>query len=151
NNQSFMVNIPPRRWDISIEADIIEEVARIYGYNRLPSTLPKGETVLGTLTANQRKTRSLRQLLEGDGLDEAISYALTTEEKSQEFTWVDSKMTRLDWPMTEDRSVLRLNLISGLLDDIDYNVSRKNHKLALYDVGHDFYHLGETYNSLKQE
>lgn len=150
-DQEFMVNIPPRRWDISIEADIIEEVARIYGYNRLPSTLPKGETVLGTLTSDQRKIRTLRNLLEGNGLDEAISYALTTEEKSKEFTWVDSKTTHLDWPMTEDRSVLRLNLISGLLDDIAYNVARKNNQVALYEIGRVFYQHEDPLKELPHE
>ena len=82
---SYQVNVPPRRWDISIEADLIEEVARIYGYNQLPSTLPSGETVAGSLTPEQKALRKIRTLLEGDGLNEAISYALTTEEKSKQF------------------------------------------------------------------
>lgn len=139
NDGYYVITIPPRRWDISIEADIIEEVARIYGYNNLPSTLPSGETVAGTLTREQRLTRKVRSMLEGNGLSEAISYALTTEEKSLQFVMKDSGPTRLDWPMTEDRAVLRLNLISGLLDDIAYNVARKNTQLALYEIGRVFY------------
>lgn len=71
--------------DIQIEADIIEEVARIYGYNRLPSTLPSGETVAGELTKGQKTVRKVRHLLEGNGLSEAISYALTTKEKAAQF------------------------------------------------------------------
>ena len=139
NETSYQVNVPPRRWDISIEADLIEEVARIYGYNQLPSTLPSGETVAGSLTPEQKALRKIRTLLEGDGLNEAISYALTTEEKSKQFTFKDSIVTRLDWPMTEDRSVLRMNLISGLLDDVQYNVARRNTQIALYEVGRVFY------------
>ena len=139
NNGHYAVTVPPRRWDISIEADIIEEVARIYGYNNLPSTLPSGETVAGSLTREQRLTRKVRSLLEGNGLSEAISYALTTEEKSQQFVMRDSEATRLNWPMTEERSVLRLNLISGLLDDVAYNVARKNTQIALYEMGRVFY------------
>ena len=139
NETSYQVNVPPRRWDISIEADLIEEVARIYGYNQLPSTLPSGETVAGSLTPEQKALRKIRTLLEGDGLNEAISYALTTEEKSKHFTFKDSVVTRLDWPMTEDRSVLRMNLISGLLDDVQYNVARRNTQIALYEVGRVFY------------
>lgn len=138
-NGNYTVSVPPRRWDIRIAADLIEEVARIYGYNRLPSTLPSGQTVAGSLTAEQKAVRKIRSLFEGNGLNEAISYALTTEEKAQRFTFKASQMTKLDWPMTEDRSVLRMNLISGLLDDVAYNVARQNNQVALYEVGRVFY------------
>lgn len=150
-DEHYIVVVPPRRWDISIEADIIEEVARIYGYNNLPSTLPSGETVAGALTREQRLTRKVRSLFEGNGLSEAISYALTTETKSKQFMLKESQPTRLDWPMTEDRSVLRLNLISGLLDDVAYNVARKNTQLALYEVGHVFYRNEDTTTALPIE
>ncbi len=93
---SYTVIVPPRRWDIAIEADIVEEVARIYGYNNLPSTLPSGETVAGSLTNDQLKTRRIRTLLESAGLSEAISYALTSEKKSLQFTNTSSKLTHLD-------------------------------------------------------
>lgn len=148
---SYIVSVPPRRWDITIEADIIEEVARIYGYDRLPSTLPQGETVAGHLTKAQRLTREVRTLLEGNGVSEAISYALTTEEKAQQFTDKSSQVTRLDWPMTEERAVLRLNLISGLLDDVAYNLARKNNRVALYEIGRVFYQTGDSKHELPTE
>ncbi|EMF0096708.1 phenylalanine--tRNA ligase subunit beta [Enterococcus hirae] len=149
--ETFTVTVPPRRWDIKIEADIIEEVARIYGYDRLPSTLPSGETVAGSLTQEQSTTRKIRTLLEDSGLHEAISYALTTEEKSRQFTIKDSLVTRLDWPMSEDRSVLRMNLISGLLDNVNYNVARKNSDVAFYEVGRVFYQENDPLTHLPQE
>ncbi len=148
---TYTVSVPPRRWDIHIEADLVEEVARIYGYDKLPSTLPSGETVAGSLTAHQQKTRDLRSLLEGTGLNEAISYALTTEAKSESFAMKDSKLTRLDWPMTEERAVLRLNLISGLLDDVAYNIARKNQNVALYEIGRVFYQENDPKKDLPQE
>lgn len=151
NEGNYTVVVPPRRWDISIEADIVEEVARIYGYNNLPSTLPSGETVAGTLTDAQIKTRKVRTFLEAAGLSEAISYALTSEYKSLQFTNVESKLTYLDWPMTADRTVLRLNLISGLLDDVAYNVARRNEQVALYEIGRVFYQNGEPKVDLPQE
>ncbi|MGX7162825.1 phenylalanine--tRNA ligase subunit beta [Enterococcus massiliensis] len=149
--ETYTVTIPPRRWDITIEADIIEEVARIYGYDRLPSTLPSGETVAGSLTAEQAKTRKIRTVLEGSGVSEAISYALTTEDKSASFMMRESQMTRLDWPMSEERSVLRLNLISGLLDDVAYNVARKNTQIALYEIGRVFYQEADPKKNLPLE
>jgi phenylalanyl-tRNA synthetase beta chain len=151
NGESYHVIIPPRRWDIRIEVDIIEEVARIYGYNRLPSTLPKGETVAGSLTKQQQATRRIKGILEGHGVTEAISYALTTEEKSRQFMVKESETTRLQWPMSEERSVLRMNLISGLLDDVAYNVARKNTNVAFYEVGRVFYQEADPQKNLPQE
>lgn len=148
---TYTVSVPPRRWDIHIPADLLEEVARIYGYDKLPTTLPSGETVAASLTADQAKTRALRSTLEGSGLTEAISYALSTEEKSASFTWEESELTRLDWPMTEERSVLRLNLVAGLLDDVAYNLSRKNQDLAFYEIGRVFLQDKEPKHNLPQE
>lgn len=150
-NERYTVTIPPRRWDISIEADLIEEVARIYGYDRLPSTLPKGETVAGSLSKRQLVTRTIKYALEGAGLTEAISYALTTEKKARQFELKESAITALQWPMSEDRSVLRMNLISGLLDDVAYNVARKNKNVALYEVGRIFYQMNDPKKELPQE
>ncbi|MBL1225080.1 phenylalanine--tRNA ligase subunit beta [Enterococcus sp. BWR-S5] len=150
-NGVYTVSVPSRRWDITIEADLIEEIARIYGYDKLPSTLPKGETVAGSLTDTQRFVRNLKGTLEGYGVSEAISYALTTEEKAGQFSMKESKATKLNWPMSEERSVLRMNLISGLLDDINYNVARKNSAIALYEVGHVFYQEKDPLKDLPYE
>lgn len=147
----YTVSVPSRRWDITIEADLIEEVARIYGYDNLPSTLPKGETVAGSLTRGQLLVRKIKSLLEGCGASEAISYALTTEEKSRQFMMRESRTTGLQWPMSEERSVLRMNLISGLLDDVAYNVARKNTDVALYETGRVFYQENDSKKELPYE
>ncbi|MHC5215142.1 phenylalanine--tRNA ligase subunit beta [Enterococcus sp. LJL128] len=150
-NEVFYVTVPSRRWDITIEADLIEEIARIYGYDKLPSTLPKGETVAAGLTEDQRFVRKLKGMLEGYGVSEAISYALTTEEKARQFSLKESQPTKLNWPMSEERSVLRMNLISGLLDDINYNVARKNSNVSLYEVGRVFYQENDPLKNLPDE
>ncbi len=161
--EAFVVTIPPRRWDITIEADIIEEVARIYGYDYLPSTLPVGESLAGSLTKQQKLNRITKQLLEGTGLTEAISYVLTTQEKATQFAWSKEPTVSIQWPMNEERAVLRQNIISGLLDDIAYNVARKNPNVAFYETGKVFYqknteelpqeinHLGIALTGLKEE
>lgn len=150
-NGRTTVSVPPRRWDIKIAADLMEEIARIYGYNNLPSTLPEGQTVAGFLTETQKATRKVRGLLEGAGLSEAISYALTTEEKAQQFLLNESKVTRVAWPMSEDRSTMRLNLVSGLLEDLSYNVARKNSDIAFYEIGHVFYQRNDPKKDLPKE
>lgn len=147
----YDISIPPRRWDIAIEADIVEEVARIYGYDNLPSTLPNGATVPGSLTKDQILRRKTRSFLEGAGLSEAISYALTTPEKATQFTLEKTNLIRLDWPMSEERSVLRQNLISSLLDDVAYNVARKNNNVALYEMGRIFRQENDPRKDLPEE
>lgn len=151
DQEKYVVMIPPRRWDITIEADLIEEVARIYGYDNLPSTLPKGETVAGSLTSGQMFVRKIKGVLEGCGVSEAISYALTTKEKSRQFMMRESRTTSLQWAMSEERSVLRMNLISGLLDDVAYNTARKNTNIALYEVGRVFYQDNDLISELPYE
>ncbi len=135
---AFTVNIPARRWDITIEADLVEEVARIYGYDNLPSTLPSGEALPGALTRKQQLVRTTQTTLEGSGLTEAISYALTTEAKAIEFVLEQQAVVKLQSPMSEDHAVLRQNLTSGLLTDLAYNVARKNSDVALFEIGNVF-------------
>ena len=133
----FNIQIPSRRWDIKIEADIVEEVARIYGYDNLPSTLPSGATA-GELTAMQKLRRKVRTHVEAAGLSEVIGYSLTTAEKAQEFVETQGATTSLMLPMTEDRQTLRGSQIPGLLDIVNYNQNRKNADVAIYEVGNIF-------------
>lgn len=151
DEESFTVQVPRRRWDITIPADLVEEIARIYGYNNLPTTLPQEDGTAGELTKTQKLRRQVRSLAEGAGLTEIISYALTTPEKAVEFTVAPTTVTELMWPMTVDRSALRQNMISGMLDTVAYNVARKNKNLALYEIGKIFEQTGNPKEDLPQE
>lgn len=134
----LIVNVPPRRWDIHIPADIIEEIARLYGYDNLPSTLPVTEMTRGQLNLSQKSIRHTQRQLQAAGLTQVISYALTTAQKAQAFMLEDANETQLDWPMTQDHAVLRMNLITGLLDDAAYNQARSQNDLAFYEQGRVF-------------
>lgn len=149
--EQFTVSVPCRRWDISIEADLYEEIARIYGYDKLPASLPKDDGTAGELTATQKLRRQVRTLAEGAGLTEIITYALTTPEKAVEFTLNPSNLTELMWPMTVERSVLRQNMVSGILDSLAYNVARKNKNLAFYEIGKVFEQTGNPKEELPNE
>lgn len=141
SGETFDVTIPLRRWDIKIPADLIEEVARIYGYDNLPSTLPSGASLPGKLSFKQQMIRHIRSLLEGKGLTEAVSYALTSPESATQFKLDTDNLediVELDFPMSEEHSVLRQSLVSGLLKDVSYNVARKASGVAFYEVGHVF-------------
>ncbi|GAB2024132.1 phenylalanine--tRNA ligase subunit beta [Lactovum odontotermitis] len=135
DGEKFTCEIPSRRWDISIEADLVEEVARLYGYDKLPATLPASQNA-GERTPMQNFRRKIRNRLEAAGLSEVIGYSLTTPEKAVQFT-ENSALTpvKLMMPMSEDRSTLRLNVISSLLDIVNYNQNRKNANLSIYEIG----------------
>ncbi|GAX01202.1 phenylalanine--tRNA ligase subunit beta [Secundilactobacillus silagei] len=139
DGEKYTVTVPSTRWDIHIPADLVEEVARIYGYDKIPSTLPSGPTTVGALTEKQKLMRDSRHVLESLGLNQAISYALTTDTKAKQFMMRESAETHLSWPMTADHTTLRMNMISGLLDDVAYNNARRVKDVALYEQGRVFY------------
>ncbi|MFD1393646.1 phenylalanine--tRNA ligase subunit beta [Lacticaseibacillus jixianensis] len=134
----FAVMVPTRRWDIHIEADLIEEVARLYGFDNLPSTLPTTTMTIGEFTPSQARRKRSRKLLEGLGLTQIISYALLSPDKASAFALAPSEETHVAFPMTEDHQTLRRNLISGLIDALAYNVARKQTDIALYEQGRIF-------------
>lgn len=139
NAETFEVTVPVRRWDIHLQADLLEEIARIYGYDNLPVTLPTGAPTVGQLTEKQKIMRNSRQILEGLGLTQAMSYGLTTVAKSQNFLKQTTEPVKVAWPMTLDHEALRMNLVSGLLDDVAYNHARFVDDVALYEQGRVFY------------
>lgn len=140
-NGLLIIDVPTRRQDIKIEEDIVEEIARLYGYDEIPMTLPEGAQV-GRLTPYQEKRRVVRNFMEGAGLYQAVTYSLTSEALSQRFALKAEPVTRLLMPMSEERSTLRQSLIPHLIEAAAYNVARKADNVALYEVGSVF--LGQT-------
>ncbi|MGG3842658.1 phenylalanine--tRNA ligase subunit beta [Anoxybacillus kestanbolensis] len=140
---TFMITIPSRRADITIEEDIIEEVARLYGYDHLPATLPIGEAKPGKLTPYQAKRRHVRRYLEDAGLFQAITYSLTNEAKATMFALETATPIRLALPMSEERSVLRQSLVPHLLEAASYNRARQVENVALYEIGSVYLANGE--------
>ena len=151
DGETFTVAVPPRRWDISIYADILEEVARIYGYDNLPETLPITPALPTALTPKQHTMRITRRFMEGAGLTQNISYVLTTAEKAREYAVEHKEGIRLAWPMSEDRSTLRMNLLSTLLDNATYNVARKNTDIQFYEIGRVFFPSADSVLPIEAE
>ncbi|MGE7921717.1 phenylalanine--tRNA ligase subunit beta [Viridibacillus arvi] len=148
-NGMLYVDAPTRRQDIKIEEDIVEEIARIYGYDEIPTTLPVSETTPGGLTPYQAKRRIVRAYLEGAGLHQAITYSLTSDALSQKFALETAPVTKLLMPMSEERSTLRQSLIPHLVEAASYNVARQADVVALYEVDSVF--LGLTEENLPHE
>jgi phenylalanyl-tRNA synthetase beta chain len=136
----FVVTAPTRRGDISIVEDMVEEIARIYGYDNLPFTLPEGAASAGGLTVKQNLKRKIHSFLQGTGLDEAMTYSLTTEANST--LLVDPKLkeenpvpVKLAMPMSEAHSHLRLSLLPEMLSSVQYNLARRQQNVSLYEMG----------------
>ncbi|HCT1432248.1 phenylalanine--tRNA ligase subunit beta [Staphylococcus aureus] len=144
NDDDITVQVPSRRKDITIKEDLIEEVARIYGYDDIPSTLPVFEKVTsGQLTDRQYKTRMVKEVLEGAGLDQAITYSLVSKEDATAFSMQQRQTIDLLMPMSEAHASLRQSLLPHLIEAASYNVARKNKDVKLFEIGNVFFANGE--------
>lgn len=144
NDDVITVQVPSRRKDITIKEDLIEEVARIYGYDDIPSTLPVFDKVTsGQLTDRQYKTRMVKEVLEGAGLDQAITYSLVSKEDATAFSIQQRQTIDLLMPMSEAHASLRQSLLPHLIEAASYNVARKNKDVKLFEIGNVFFANGE--------
>ncbi|MFC6175842.1 phenylalanine--tRNA ligase subunit beta [Companilactobacillus huachuanensis] len=133
DGDAITVTIPTRRWDMEIEADLVEEVNRIYGYANLPNTLPAGMETRGGYDPKRELANKLRDILLGEGLDEVINFSLLSKQEVEAFNTTNSEYTKLLHPMTEDHEYLRNSLIPGLVRNVAYNQARKNADLKIFE------------------
>lgn len=144
-DKEIIVSVPNRRLDITIKQDLIEELARIYGYDKLEETIPSMSNC-AEYTKEQKIRRTVASTLRGAGLSETVTYSLVSTTKANEFKvlYSDSdKPIYLLHPMSEERKVLRRSLVSSLIDVVKYNNARKLDNLAIYEIGKHYYYEGE--------
>ncbi|RCX17442.1 phenylalanyl-tRNA synthetase beta subunit [Fontibacillus phaseoli] len=135
------VRVPTRRGDITRDVDLIEEIARLYGYDNIPVTMIEGPSTAGGYTKPQALRRALRGLLVHGGWQETMGYSFIREGASGKFPapGEGGHEVKLAMPMSEDRSVLRGSLLPGLIDMAQYNRNRKHDELALFEIGTVFH------------
>jgi phenylalanyl-tRNA synthetase beta chain len=137
SGDGFDVTVPYwRDGDVQREADLVEEVARIHGLDKLPITLPARRAAIGRLTPAQRTRRRIEDALRDRGLSEVVAYSYTAPETLERLRLGDVPLLRLANPMSEDQSVMRPLLLPGLLDAARHNVSRGRPQLALFESAH---------------
>ena len=133
---------PVWRQDIKVGADIAEEVLRIYGYDHIPSTLMKGETMGGHNSAHQLRDAKIRSLLCGMGAYEAVTYSFISPKWYDALRLPEGDPLRLSAkllnPLGEDYSVMRTTLIPSMLSTLSTNINRGNAGAALYELGKQF-------------
>ncbi len=138
--EGLNVRVPHwRRDDVAREADLVEEVARIWGLDRLPVTLPSRRDAVGRLDVAQQLRRRAEDVLTGCGLSEAIGWSFAAPSFPQRLGLADSdprsRFVTLANPMSEDQSVLRTTLLVSLLDNVRTNRARGNHDVKLFECG----------------
>jgi phenylalanyl-tRNA synthetase beta chain len=129
--------VPPwRDSDVQREADLIEEVARIHGLHRLPTTLPARPSAVGRLTRSQRLRRRLEDVLRDRGLHECVAYSFTSPGALERLRLGDVPALRIDNPLSEELSVMRPLLLPGLLDAARHNAAHGRPGVALFESAH---------------
>ena len=131
----FDVVLPSWRPDSSIEADVIEEVARHYGYDRIGKTVPNS-TVHGRLSHVQIRRRALRNVLLGIGLSEAMPNPFISSDDVADAELDTANVVRLANPLVTDENTLRPSLRPGLLKSIAFNESHRRVGASLFEIGH---------------
>ncbi len=140
DDDKLIVEVPTRRSDIKIKQDLAEEVARLYGYDNIVSTLPKfSKSTKGGLTYKQKLIKNLRNLYINLGFYDTINYSLLSEKEATQFTTNRHNIVKLLLPMSNRHSHLRQSLIPGLLKSLQYNYARKNENLKLLEIGKVFF------------
>jgi phenylalanyl-tRNA synthetase beta chain len=125
-----------RDGDVQRETDLIEEVARVRGLDRLPTTLPARRRAVGRLTRSQRLRRRLEDALRDRGLLEVVAYSFTAPETLAALGLDPYEGLELANPLSVEQSVMRPVLLSGLLDAARHNVARDRPDLALFESAH---------------
>ena len=137
--EQVVVNVPTWRGDVHGHPDICEEIARIYGYNKIPTTTPGGNILRGGQEYVQSIVDSIKTVLTGAGFDEVISLSFTHPQTLDKLNLekdspLRNAITVLN-PITDDFPILRTNLLGGILETIVRNISRKNEDMKIYELG----------------
>ena len=144
NNDIYTITIPSRRMDLEESVqDIIEDVARMYGYDNIPTTLAATRDK-GGLTYSQKRTRLIRQILAFMGLNEVVTYSLIAEKDLGLYVENVKNPVKVLMPLTEDRAVMRESLLNGVIDVIAYNKARKLENLSIFEIGNVYNEDGQT-------
>jgi phenylalanyl-tRNA synthetase beta chain len=141
-----VTEVAPGEWDVDVpywrqvdvyrEADVIEEIARVFGLEKVPTTMPARRQAVGRLTDEQRLVRRVEDELRDLGLDEVVAWSMTSPETLAKLRLGELPALRLANAMSEELSVMRPLLLPGLLDAARYNAARGRPEIALFESAH---------------
>lgn len=145
----FVCVSPSFRFDIEIEEDLIEEVARIYGYNNIPNATPVSDLYMVHEKEEVVEDRDIKKVLCDVGYNEAITYSFTDPKVLAEFS--DIKPLMLNTPISPELSAMRTSLLAGLSIVAKYNVNRQQRKVRLFEQGLRYIIDEKAENGVRQE
>ena len=134
----WQVSVPSFRFDLSIEVDLIEELGRLYGYDKLPNTRPQGTVLTTNITETLTPVERLQNLMVDRGYHEAVTYSFVEPKIQQLLAQDDSAPIKLANPISSDLSVMRTSLWPGLVQAMVYNANRQHDRIRLFEVGRVF-------------
>ncbi len=134
----FIVTPPSYRFDIEFEEDLIEEIARLHGYDEIPSPAPQASLAMLPQTENARPLSRVRQILADRGFQEVVNYAFVEEAWESDFS-ANASPIRLANPIASQMSVMRSTLIGGLVANVITNLKRKQDRVRLFETGRCFF------------
>ena len=141
------VIVPSWRGDVEGIADLAEEVARFYGYNKIPTTLMRGQTTLGSFTPEQKLENRLGELCRACGYSEIITYSFISPTYYDKIRWPGDYAARKSFkilnPLGEDTSIMRTTTLPSMLEILTRNWNYRNKSARLYEVGRIYLSGGE--------
>ncbi len=137
SEELIKVKVPSFRFDISLDVDLIEEIARVYGYNRLPRTRPLSRMSLGSRTESKSGVSGFKDRLISLGYQEVVTYSFVEPELMQRVNATPPAIV-LQNPISSDMSVMRTSLWPGLLNTLKHNVNRQHERVRIFELGQVF-------------
>jgi phenylalanyl-tRNA synthetase beta chain len=139
NSESLTLNVSPYRVDVRREADVIEEILRIYGYNNIHISDAVHSALSYVARPDKEKmVNMVSDLLSSNGFLEIMSNSLTKSGYYENETGTDIELVRISNPLSSDLNVMRKNMLYGALETLIYNINRKNPDLRMYEFGNTY-------------
>jgi phenylalanyl-tRNA synthetase beta chain len=149
-NIIWQINVPPYRFDISIEEDLIEEVARVYGYNQIPDIAPVASLKMSQHQEQKIQLNQLKNTLVESDYQEAITYSFV-DPKTQSLLFPQMEGLQLPHPISSEMSTMRVSLWTGLLQSVSYNQKRQQSRVRLFESGLRFIPDNSEKTGVKQQ
>jgi phenylalanyl-tRNA synthetase beta chain len=137
SQKKYAVDIPSFRQDVKLEVDLIEEIARIFGYGRIPRTIPRIKPQIDHKD-DTAVHRSLKEILIGLGLNEVVTYSLVEKGRANAAGQDTDKEIAIANPLSKDQAVLRTTLLPSLAQCVAYNLRQKQPYIAIFEIAHTY-------------